>query len=323
VHPGRTAAGRPQAVTFVAARDFPVALAAAVLVAPPLGAPMLYSEKASVPAASVQALEAMRPTGAAALGGAQLLQIGNAALPKGYTARALPATEVFSAAVEIERLAERIQGAAPRHVLIVNAEGPPAFAMPAAGLAAESGAPILLVASAGIPSPTRTVLAALGRPAIYVIGPTAAISSSVFSQLQAFGTVKRIGGSSSAENAIAIARFSEGTFGWGVHEAGHGLTFANASLPLDGPASAALSASGDYAPLLLLESANQVPPPLARYLEDIQAAYSPQISPVRAIYNHGWIIGDEQAISGTTQAEIDAILEVAPRTSATTPSLVP
>jgi hypothetical protein len=68
-------------VTFVAARDFPAALAAAVLAAPPLGAPMLFSEPTSVPAASVQALEAMRPTGAAALGGAQLLQIGNAALP--------------------------------------------------------------------------------------------------------------------------------------------------------------------------------------------------------------------------------------------------
>jgi len=34
---------------------------------------------------------------------------------------------------------------------------------------------------------------------------------------------------------------------------------------------------------------------------------------VRGAYNHGWLIGDEQAISAITQAEIDSMLEIVPR----------
>ncbi len=322
-HPGLVPAGRPQAAVIVSKFEFPLALAASVLAGTSVGAPILYSEPGSVPSQSAQALQAIRPTGSSSLAGAQLIQIGSAAVPKGYVVRPLPATEVFAGAVEIARLAESLEGATPRHVLIVNAEGAPAFAMPAAGLAAESGAPILLVTSAGIPAPTRTELAALGHPTIYAIGPTSAIGEKVLTELEHFGTVKRIAGATAAENAVAVARFGEGTFGWSIHEAGHGFVFASAAEPLDAPAAAALSATGDYAPLLLLESASLIPPPLAHYLEDIQAAYSPQVSPVRAIYNHGWIIGGEHAVSATTQAEIDAALEVAQRSSAPTPSLSP
>lgn len=323
VHPGLTPAGRPQAVVFVRSDDFAMALAASVLAAAPLGAPLLYSEPNSVPSVSVQALQAMRPSGAAALGGAQVLSIGGAGVPTGYVARSLPNVEPFGAAVEVARVVERLQGAPPRHVIVVNAEGPPAFAMPAAGLAAESGAPILLVTGSGVPSATSAALATFGHPQIYVIGPPNVVSEGVVSQLGRLGSVKRIAGATPAENAIAIARFGEGGFGWDIHEAGHGLVFAAGSRPLDGPGAAPLSASGDFAPLLLLENANEVPPPLQRYLEDIQAAYSPQLSPVRAIYNHGWIIGNEQAISATAQAQLDATLEVAPRSSATAPSLAP
>jgi hypothetical protein len=323
VNPGLTAASRPQAVVVANTNEFPLALAASVLASAPLGAPLLYSESGAVPAATAQALEAMKPKGAPVLGGAQLIRVGAVAVPGGYRVHALPATETFSAAVELERLAEGIQGRPPRQVLVVNAEGSPGLAMPAAGLSAESGAPILLVSSSGVPAPTRAALAGLGHPIIYAIGPTAAIGEPLLRELGRFGPVKRIAAASAAENAIAVARFSEGAFGWGVHEAGHGLVFANASRPLDAPAAAPLSASGDFAPLLLLESPNAIPPPLARYLEDIQAAYSAQVSPARALYNHGWIIGDEHAISAATQAELDAKLEVAARPSAPTPSFVP
>ncbi len=91
--------------------------------------------------------------------------------------------------------------------------------------------------------------------------------------------------------------------------------FANAARPLDAPAAALLSATGDYGPLLLLASAAQIPPALAIYLSDIQPAYSsaPQFQPVRGVYNHGWLIGDERAISAITQAEIDSVLEIRPQ----------
>ena len=58
-----------------------------------------------------------------------------------------------------------------------------------------------------------------------------------------------------------------------------------------------------------------MPTVLAGYLSNIQPAYTsaPEFRPVRGVYNHGWLIGDESAISAPTQAEIDAMLEISPR----------
>jgi hypothetical protein len=117
-------------------------------------------------------------------------------------------------------------------------------------------------------------------------------------------------------NAISVSRFSDGAFGWGIHEAGHGLVFASVARPLDAPAAASLASHGDYAPLLLLARRASIPAPLARYLSNIEPGYTSTVGPVREVYNHGWLIGDERAVSPLAQAEIDAILEVAPRTPA-------
>jgi hypothetical protein len=38
---------------------------------------------------------------------------------------------------------------------------------------------------------------------------------------------------------------------------------------------------------------------------------------VREVYNHGWLIGDESAVSALAQAELDTVLEIAPRQSST------
>ncbi len=118
-----------------------------------------------------------------------------------------------------------------------------------------------------------------------------------------------------AAGAIAIARFTDGTFGWGIKEPGHGLVFANPDRPLDAPAAALLSASAEYGPLLLLDSDGSIPAELSAYLGDIQPAYAsaPEYQPVRGVYNHGWLIGDERAIPLTTQAELDSLLEISPR----------
>jgi len=202
----------------------------------------------------------------------------------------------------------------------------------AAGLAAESGVPILFVTSTRVPLATAAVLAGLRRPSIYVIDP-AAVGAHTLAVLARYGPVTAIPGASAAveradpvANSIAVARFTDGTFGWGIREPGHGLVFANVARPLDAPAGALLSATGDYGPLLLLEAASGLPQALAGYLGDIQPAYTPapQFRPVRGVYNHGWLLGDERAISALTQAEIDSLLEISPRRqSSEEPSVSP
>ena len=97
-------------------------------------------------------------------------------------------------------------------------------------------------------------------------------------------------------------------FGWGVVDPGHGLTFARTDRPLDAVAAAPLSASGTFGPLILVSNADTLDQPVVDYLLDIQPGYSKD--PVRGVYNHGWIIGDDKAISVGVQSQIDQLLEI-------------
>ncbi len=332
VYPGLTPATRPQAVVLVNERSWAASLAASALAGAPLGAPLLYADGDSLPAPSAQALAALHPTGSAALDGAQVIEIGTSApVPGRLRVRQLAlgsepgGDQAAAVSAAVERLLEALSSGTPRSFIVVPAEAPRSLQMPAAGLAAESGAPILLVNARGLAAATSSVLARAHRPALYVVGASS-LPASARAALASFGRVFNASGEAGAssptgsreraqavENAIAVSRFGHGAFGWNIHEAGHGLVFASASRPLDAPAAAPLSAHGDYAPLLLLEGAGSVPPALAHYLSNIEPGYSAAVPPVRAVYNHGWLIGDESAISARAQAEIDAALEVAPR----------
>jgi hypothetical protein len=328
VYPGLTAATRPQAVVLVNERNWPASIAAAALAGAPLGAPLLYADGDRLPDVTVQALKAMRPVGAAALGGAQVIRIGTAAaVPDDYGTQTVPlGSDPAVTAAAIERLVITAERGSPHQVIVLSAGASRALQMPAAGLSAESGAPILFIDATGVPAATATVLSGMRRPAIYLLG-SPGIGRRAQARLAGFGRVSRVAGaagggpsvsleqsSEPVENAISVTRFGDGPFGWAIHEAGHGLVFANSSRPLDAPAAAPLSAHGDYGPLLLLGSAASVPAALAHYLSNIEPGYTRTVPPVREVYNHGWLIGDEHAVSALAQAEIDAILEIAPRT---------
>jgi hypothetical protein len=321
VYPGLTPGSRPQAVVLVDRHDWPAALAASPLAGAPLNAPILYAEGNSLPAVSREALEAMHPRGAAAVGGAQVIRVGTeAGLPAGYVARSLPRTDPVGIAGEVEQILAKAAGRTPREAIVLGVEGARSMQMPAPGLAAESAVPLLPVAGGELPPAAQTLLRSMHKPAIYVMN-AARLSRGAIGALARLGTVTRIPESEGGEAAtpagssIAAARFTDGTFGWGVKEPGHGLVFARSSRPLDAPGAALLSATGDYGPMLLLESAERIPPQLVAYLGDIQPAYTsePEFRPVRGVYNHGWLIGDEAAISLGTQAELDSLLEISPR----------
>ncbi len=336
VYPGLTPATRPQAVVLVDEHNWPAALAASVFASSPLGAPLLFAEGGALPEASAKTLEAMRPTGAGALGGVQVIRVATGAgVPLAYSTRNVAAGAGPAAtAAALEQLFIVAEGGAPRAVIVLAAEAARALQMPAAGLAAESGAPILYVTDGSVPAPTVAALGSLLHPAIYVFGATS-LSAPTLSELARYGTVVRVTGTSAVpagssdvpaaavENAIAVARFANGSFGWNIHEAGHGLVFANETRPLDAPAAAALSAHGDFGPLLLFEDSTALPAPLRSYLSDIEPGYTRAIQPVRGVYNHGWLIGDESAISALAQAEVDALLEIAPRSETAVEALAP
>jgi hypothetical protein len=183
--------------------------------------------------------------------------------------------------------------------------------MPAAAWAAKSGDPILFTRRDALPADTRAALSAHAQPRIYVLGPPAVVSAGVVTALRSLGTVTRVAGPDPVSNAIAFARFTDGRFGWGVVDPGHGLVLARASAdPAVAGAVAPLSASGTYGPLLLLGSGARLDDALGRYLLDIQPGYTSD--PTRGVYNRAWVVGDAKTVTPALQAQIDRLLEIVP-----------
>ncbi|MHB1809122.1 MAG: cell wall-binding repeat-containing protein [Solirubrobacteraceae bacterium] len=315
VYPGLTRGTRPDAVVLVEAADWPAALAASPLAGAPLHAPILYGARHGVPAATAAALATVRPRGAAALGGAQVIAVGEVEAPSGYRIDRVRSGDPYRLAAKLAALLAHLDGGKIGEVLVASAGGDRALAMPAAALAAESGAPLLLVQPGSVPAATASELSVLHDPSIYAVGPPASVGPGALSALRRIAEARRIGGGDPVQNAIEVAAYTNGSFGWGVQEPGHGLVFARSSQPLAAPAAALLSASADYGPLLLLPSSGPVPRALRAYLLDIQPGYTsaPESLPVRGVYNRGWLIGDAAAISLTAQAELDALLRSVPR----------
>jgi hypothetical protein len=298
---------RPDAVALIDARDWRAGVAGAVLAATPLRAAILLSNGRDLPAASAEALRALAPKGAKAAGGAQVVRVGDAAIPPGLRTTQVTGRDPFALARALDAFQAATRGNASQRVVVVSADDP-AYAMPAAAWAAKAGDPVLFVRRDAIPAETRAALVAHDQPQIYVLGPPAAISERTVTELETLGSVKRIAGPDPAASSVAFARYIDPNFGWGVVDPGHGLVFARADRPLDAAAGALLSVSGSYGPLLVVGGPDALDRPLEQYLLDIQPGYSKD--PVRGVYNHGWIVGDDRAISVATQARIDSLLEI-------------
>jgi hypothetical protein len=309
VYPGPSVQTRPRVVALVDARDWRNGVAAAVLASPPLRAPILLTNGPELPAATRDALAALAPTGAREAGGAQVIRVGDTPSPAGRRAANVAGRDPFALAHALDAYHATTRGRTSNRVIIASADDP-GYAMPAAAWAAKSGDPVLFVRRDAIPAETRAALTAHRKPRIYVLGPKETISDRVVAALGRLGTVKRVGSGDAVRSSIDFARFVDGDFGWGVIDPGHGLVFARADRPLDAAAAALLSASGTYGPLVLLSSGARLDAPLAEYLMDIQPGYSKD--PVRGVYNHGWIVGDDKAISVGVQSQIDALLEISP-----------
>src|SRR3954447_7653530 len=318
VYSGATRVTRPRAVVLADDRDWRVGLAASVLMSAPIRAPLLYAHGADeLPAATGDALAALAPTGSKEAGGAQVIRIGDVPELDGTKTTDLRGQDALALAPAIDAFQSAAGATTSDRVVVVGADAP-SYAMPAAAWAAKAGDPILFVRRDAIPEDTRAAIAAHQQPKIYVLGPPSAVSDKTVTALKKLGSVTRISGADPPASSVAFARFVDGAFGWGVVDPGHGFVFANTGRPGDAGAAAPLSASGTYGPLLVTDDAEKVPTALQGYLLDVQPGYTRD--PVRGVYNHGWIIGDESAMSVPFQSQIDALLEIVPvneRASAT------
>jgi hypothetical protein len=325
VYPSSGAGTHPSAVTLAPTDDWQAAIASSVLMAPPIRAPILLSGSSSLPSATADALSALSPSGSGAAGGAQVIRVGDVPSPRGMRSASISGKDPYALAAAIDRFESASQGSTSTDVVIASGDNQ-AYAMPAAGWAAESGEPVLFVNSAGIPEPTRQALLAHQSPHIYVLGPPSVISDGVLAQLRRYGSVKRVGAPDPSANSVAFATYRDppcasgqpcahvpGSFGWAMRSPGHGYVLINSHRALDAAASAPLSGSGDYGPQLLVDNASTLPSSVLSYFLDYATPGYTQEGPTAAVYNHGWVIGNLSAISVPVQAEVDSLLEAVPQ----------
>jgi hypothetical protein len=282
VYPSTTPSQRPKAVTLVPEGDWAGAIAASVLMAGPVRAPVLIAG-AEV---TSEALEVLEPA----------------------QTRTVPGGPAAKQAAEVAELRDRLFGSAPDAVLVAPS-AQPQIAMPAAAWAARSGDPVLFAGADDLPAATATALRRHTKVPVYVLGPSSAISSEVLRGIgKIVKQVKRISGEDPVANAIAFARYADGDFGWNVNDPGHGFVLVNDGNPVDAGATAALSGSGTWGPLLLTDSATKLPAELRSYLLDVKPGYTD--NPTRAFYNRVWVIGDEERIDVNQQAEVNELAEL-------------
>jgi hypothetical protein len=324
-YPSAATGTHPEVSVLAPTDDWQAALASSVFAARPFRAPILLSDSSSLPSATSDALSQLAPTGSGSAGGAQVIAVGDVPkVAKLHLAR-ISGSDPYTLAAAIDRFVTAATGGASPDVVIASGDNP-AYAMPAAGWAAESGQPILFVTSSGVPAATKQALLAHQRPHIYILGPDSVIPGSVAKQLSKYGTVKRISGSDPAADSVAFAVYRDppcvtnqpcahvpGSFGWALRSPGHGYVLLNQSQPLDAAASAPLSASGSYGVQLVLNSATSLPSSIVNFFLNYATPGYTQEGPTAAVYNHAWIIGNEQAVSVPVQAQVDALLEAVPQ----------
>jgi hypothetical protein len=310
VFPATTARDRPHVVALVDKDDWQGAVAASVLNAQPLGAPVLASDGGKLPAATSDVIDRLQPKGSDLAREAQVIRIGpKPPAPKGMKTGKITANDPYATAAAIDRFFTAIRGKPSSHVIVASGEQAP-YAMPAAAWAARSGDSVLFTKQNQIPKATLRALARHDKPDIYVLGPESAISKSVERKLEQSGTVRRVEGTTPVANAVALARYSRRGFGWGVTVPGYNFSLASTDRPLDAAAAATLATNGVFAPMLLTNSSTSLPSDVSGYLLDVQPGY--QTDPSSGVYNRVWILGDAKTISLNAQGRIDEITRLIP-----------
>jgi hypothetical protein len=310
VFPSTAADDRPHAVAVVDTRNWQGVIAAGVLMAKPLVIPTLLSSGGNLARVSSDTLARLRPPGSPLAGNAQIIRIGDdAGRPGTYRKAIIPGSDPYAVAAGVDKFFSTARGKPSANVIVTSGEQP-AFAMPAAAWAARSGDSVLFVRQGVIPEVTRQALATHDKPNIWVLGPPSAVGPVVMRDLRKLGKVQRIQGPSPVQNAIAFTHFSSHGFGWGIDTPGQNFTLASTTRPSDAAGAAALAGGGVFAPLLLTDVAQPLPPSLDGFFQDVQPGY--QDNPNSGVFNHVWILGDDTTVSVAAQGRIDTISQLVP-----------
>lgn len=300
----------------------------------PVNAPLLYLDPSGhLSRATLDEMKRLRPDGVVQDGKTQVYIVG--AVDGGvadrikrelkYSVRELRAANPVELAELLDRWQAALKSDHPDEVVISALDHPDGIlhGLGAMGFNAHMGRGFAWVYRDSIPEETRRILRRrFGRHGafMYLTGGSDVISDKVAQELSQYGLVHRIAGPDAfASNAVNAGYKDFGRnfgwwwdwqtrdFGWGISQAGHNFIFGSSDDVLSAIPSVVLGHMGKHGPFLLVRQ-NDVPEPVARYLEMVRPFKS---GPTQTVVNHAWIIGDESRISWEVQKQLDQLLRPA------------
>lgn len=296
------------AMAVVVPSDWRVALAATPLIARPTNAALMTMDAGDAAETTDDQIAALRASGVldAAAVFAPTPAIGSDAI-----------TSAAELADAVDSQVTRATGRQISDVLIVAADAPAQWALPAAAYAARTGTPIVFVTAGGIPPASARVLARRsGAARIYIVGPPSVIGERTEQALRRSGRVTRISGRTPERNAISFAEFQDphSDFGWG-HTGRGPRALANMNSILvsddrwqDGIAAAHLARSTGKSGPLLLTHGPHLPAATESYFWRVRPAHAS--TPAEGPYSNVWVVGSFVRIPYVAQARADYAGEI-------------
>ncbi len=290
------------------------ALPAAALIHHPHNGPILFTDPDRLNPEVAAELRRLNPTGGSDW--PQVFIIGrisqiveNEVRQMGFRTERISGVDQYETAALID---ERL--GSPGHVMIVRGDDPSHGLPGVAWIAHMMDSSVLFTEGNRLPEATLRALQARQQPfALHVLGPEEYVSSQVERQLQDIvgaERITRIAGIDPAATAVAVARFKQGAFGWGIEGPGHGFYFVDLGRWQDAVAGSLTSHLGGHGPLLFVSSAG-LPSDTRSYLEAVRPSF-PDNDPTKAPLNRGYLIVQPEIVNLDQQAEIDWLLESIP-----------
>lgn len=314
-----TEQNRPNGVVLVNPDDWRTAAASTDLIHFPNNGPVLFTNKNQVPEVTINELKRLKPKGSKENNGVQVILIGdldkkvqNQIEDAGFKTDRIEAKNPADYAKAIDTYYAKVSGSLPQSVVIGSMDSPE-FTLPAVNWISHMPEPLLYVKKDQIPQETIDALKKRnGKANIYLLGPDAAVSGTVETQLGQYGKVVRISGEDPYSNAIAFAKYKDNAtqFGWGITTPGHNVSLIPSGSKELAIAAAPFSHAGKHAPLIWSDK-EKMPSSVMSYVMSIQPKY--KMSPSEGPYNHAWLTGDKKDFSKAAQAELDDMLEIVPQ----------
>jgi hypothetical protein len=302
---------RPEGWVLVPDDDWQDAVLAAQFAAAPISAGLLAIDREYIPPGPGDVLARIKPKGFPKAEGLEVMVLDKAGTDVYVDLQDLSLKPTALTGDPVELAAKLVPfrggwaGTYSDVVLIVSAEDRD-YALPAAAWSAYSGDTVAFVNRDGVPAATRELLVQrqklrLRKPTIYVIGPESVIPDDVSDTLRRYGTVKRIAGRDAIGTSVALARYHDPStgFGWGIKRGPASVSLVSTSEWPNAIGALTFAAAGPQAPVLLTDSASELPSAVRSYLEDLRGSKPSQ----------AYVFGGTRALSSDLVAGLDELLD--------------